>query len=207
MTRTVTVDARLARALGRLRADAKRRGIAHAPRDLGLVSISLHAIESVEREVGATLPDPVIAFLAAGVSPWGDGPVRLSLVAPRTLELREDGIIGDDFVVIDDDSNGNFIAFNRTSRDPDELWFVDHETGWDSANRMSLIETLDVARNEPDASPFELMIDPTPPLAPAVRWISHATFGRGVIVAEADDVVTVRFEGVGEKRVKRSFLR
>jgi hypothetical protein len=207
VTRTVTIDARLARALGRLRADAKRHNLAHAPRDLGPVSVSLHAIESVEREVGATLPDPVIAFLAAGVSPWGDGPVRLSLVAPRTLELREDGIIGEDFVVIDNDSNGNVIAFNRTSRNPDELWFVDHETDLDSASAMSLIETIDGVRGEPEAAPFELTIDPTPPLAPAERWVSHAKFGRGVVVSEADDVVTVRFEGVGEKRVKRSFLR
>lgn len=77
-------------------------------------------VEAIERELGTTLPDPIVAYIAAGVSIWGDGPISVLGIRERTLEVRErieELTAGDDdenegarCVVIDDDSNGNYIG-------------------------------------------------------------------------------------------------
>jgi hypothetical protein len=85
--------------------------------------IVLHEVDEVERALGVTIPDPILAYVAAGVSVFGDGPVRLRPMIERTLTQRENGLRN--VVVFDDDSNGNWIVFKRTSRDSDAIAIVE----------------------------------------------------------------------------------
>jgi hypothetical protein len=114
--------------------------------------------------------------------------------------------------VIDDDSNGNFIAVEKGSKDSDLVYFLDHESGFALDIPLSLTEAIAERvedRNVPatlEPFGFDLVDEPDSATPPAVRTVRHAKFGAGTVVAEEGDVVTVAFEGAGTKRLKRSYL-
>lgn len=224
--RTIQITPELARALGKLRAaaqaDVETLSSPNRGRPPTSGRVRLQDIEAVEKELGVTLPDPALAYVAAGVSVWGDGPLNVLAIRERTLAVRDlaeaYGPPDEDeesaevrYAVLDDDSNGNYVAVvERTPRDSDALTFLDHELGY-ACEPPSLSLEEAIARVLEDVvvtgEPFypELYDEPYP--EPPTVWASHAKFGRGRVTAEAGDTVTVVFEGVGEKRLKRSFLR
>lgn len=226
--RTVQLSSELAVALGRLRA-ARFEGVSspNLTREPASARVRLQDIEAVERELDVVLPDPVIAYLAAGVSLWGDGPIDISAIRERTLAVRE--LIEEDggewyeaeehdaetlrierFAVIDDDANGNYIAVPAgLPRASDGLSFLDHETGFEcEPPTMSLLAEIERVLKDSDVrgEPFSVEIYDQPDPVPEPVWVSHSKFGRGKVVAEVGDTLTVMFESVGEKRLKRSFL-
>ncbi|WP_152629660.1 hypothetical protein [Haliangium ochraceum] len=201
----------------------------------GPLRVPLQELEALESECGLRLPDAAIAYLAAGISVWGDGPVNLAAARERTRDLAQrlddaGASRGDGFVAIDDDSNGNYLAVVAPApAASSRLRFLDHEEQYalDGAEQ-ELVEAIEqyldhladgrAAADAPGRSasgedvavtPFalELVTAPAPAAEPAAVWVEHASFGRGKVLAEAGDVVTVRFETAGEKRLKRSFLR
>ena len=208
--RNLRIHPDLARDLGRLRAS---RGHDGSP-----VRVRLQDLERIEREFSITLPDPVVAYVAAGVSLWGDGPLSLGAIRERTLSVRElieemqPGDLPADrrFVVIDDDSNGNYIAVAAgTGRRSDAVVFLDHEEGYQlGAPQLGILEQLARALEgvEGEAPRFAIDLYDEPDAEPGVVWVTHAKFGRGKVLSEVDDTVTVEFESAGEKRLKRRFL-
>lgn len=208
--RTIRIHPNLARDLGRLRA---ARG-----HDASPARVRLQDLEKIEHEFSITIPDPVVAYVAAGVSLWGDGPLSLAAIRERTLVVRdlleesrpEGAPPNRRFIVIDDDSNGNYIAvLAGTPRRSDAVAFLDHEEGYEPGPAtLGILEQLARALESTaaDADPFWLELYDEPDAAPEVLWVSHKKFGRGKVLAQVDDNVTVEFESVGEKRLKRSFL-
>lgn len=203
--RTVKVSPALAEALGKLVASREAARVGR---------VRLQDVEAIERELEVKLPDEAIAYLAAGISAWGDGPVSVRKVRELTLEVLD---VREDWseepyplpvAVIDDDSNGNYIAVCGG-----DILFLDHEVGFslDEGPPVDLIETIEAALEYAGfegrrSVPFAVELYDEPDPAPQVARVSHPKFGRGEVVAQAGDVVTVRFEQAGEKRLKRSFL-
>ena len=208
--RNIRIHHDLARDLGRLRS---ARGLDSSPG-----RVRLQDLEKIEREFSITIPDPVVAYVAAGVSLWGDGPVSLPAIRERTLTVRElleesrpEGAPPNRrFIVIDDDSNGNYIAVVAgTARRSDAVSFLDHEEGYALGSpSLGILEHLARALEgtDVDAAPFVLELYDEPDAEPEVVWVTHKKFGRGKVLAQVEDNVTVQFDSVGEKRLKRSFL-
>jgi hypothetical protein len=87
--RSIEIAEDFALHLARLRALARRDGWAQAPGDGAPTPVRVVELEAIEQGLGFSLPDPAIAYIAAGVSCWGDGPVRLSDVLEKTLFVQE----------------------------------------------------------------------------------------------------------------------
>jgi hypothetical protein len=208
--RSIAIAPELADALGKL--IAARGGVAFSAR------VRIQDLEAIERDLGVRLPDPVIAYVAAGVSAWGDGPINLAAIRARTLDvidLQEDGgeTEGRRFAVIDDDSNGNYIAIVAGARaDSSAVRFLDHEESYTlDGGVLDLLEVIEdrlATEIDPGAplAPFSVELYDRPDPPPAEIWVSHVKFGRGKVLAQADDVITVLFDSAGQKRLKRSFL-
>jgi len=178
-------------------------------------------VDRIERELGVTLSNPVIAYIAAGVSAWGDGPIVLRAIPEKTLSVRElaverEGMTERDaarVIVIDDDSNGNYIAVEGGEpKDSDMVYFLDHESGFALDDPLSLSQAIAervedrnvTAKIEPFG--FDLVDEPEPVSRKVVRTVRHAKFGVGTVVVEEGENVTVKFAKAGTKRLKRSFL-
>jgi hypothetical protein len=209
--RSVSITPELATLLGRLRA---HRGLGSER-----VRLRLQDLESVEKELRLVLPDPILAYLAAGVSAWGDDPPRLGAVLERTLEVREridesgetdEGATRSRFAIVDDDASGNYLGvLAGAARESDVVTFFDHEEGYVPGTRLRLRDVLrDLLEDEGvgDGPPLEVELYDEPVREPTPVWAVHAKFGRGRVLAEVDGTVTVVFEEMGEKRLKRSFL-
>ena len=215
MPRTVEIPEPLALQLAQLRALAKAASWYQAPAD-DAPALRLAAVEALERELEITLPDPVLAYLAAGVSAWGDGPLRLESIRERTTAVREQALEAsrsrarrlERVVVIDDDSNGNYIGGAKgTPKPSDELLFLDHEEGFAPRAKVSLAETLErFADRFGPAEPFVPVLSDEPEPAPPVTRVRHAKFGAGRLVADEGENVLVAFDTAGEKRLKRAFV-
>lgn len=213
--RTLVLRPHLAALLGRLRA---ARGLPG-----GTVRVRLRDLERAERDLGVALPDAVVAYVAAGVSLWGSTwPPRIESLLDRTLEVRErveegwSDEVRDEprkaFVIVDDDANGNYLGVeDGDPKDGEALAFFDHETGFEPETRYPLTEAIRKAlegREEAQLAPpltVELFDEPDPEPEPV--WVRHAKFGRGRVVAEEGDTLTIAFEAVGQKRLKRSFVQ
>lgn len=155
--RQVHPSLHLARLLGALRQVAVENGRHDAPSDPSPeLELDSELLDELEDTLEDRIPDDVLAYLAAGVSVWGDGPVSLEAVADRTEEVQElledhGAELDAPFLVIDDDSNGNFVLLLRG-----QLVFLDHEGGYrldedeleendfdeDEGMRIDLVETL-----------------------------------------------------------------
>lgn len=216
MARARLIDPRLSRLLGQLRARSIARDQYQAPKEPARVR--LHELEAIEAATGIELPDPVIAYLAAGVSVWGDGPLRLAKVAEQTAHVRELAVemfqsmteaAAKRFAIIDDDSNGNYIAVKkRTPKDSDAVYFLDHEGGYElPAASLSLMEAITDRLGDapPDAPPLAIEWIDEPAPAPRARRVQHPKFGAGTVHADDGEYVSVDFEA-GRKRMKREFL-
>lgn len=210
--RTLALRTKLAALLGRLRAS---RGLPDAT-----VRVRLQDLERVERELGVVLPDAVVAYVAAGVSLWdGVSPPSIASLVDRTREVQElVGEWGDEgarprsrFVIVDDDANGNYLGVEQgAAKDGETLAFFDHETGYSVEIRYPLADAIEQAlEDQPDAAAapltVELFDEPDPEPEPV--WVRHAKFGRGRVVAEEEDTLTIAFDAVGQKRLKRSFVQ
>jgi hypothetical protein len=217
--RSIEIAEDFALHLARLRALARSEGWAQAPAEGAPTPLRVVDLEALEQGLGFSLPDPAIAYIAAGVSCWGDGPVRLADVLEKTLFVQESLIEAGGssertalrFAVIDDDSNGNYIAVKKgTSKGSDRVYFLDHEDGFalkspttltqSTAQRLEKYETP-----EADA-PFVVELDHEAPPAPPAVMARHSKFGVGRVIADEGETVTITFETVGEKRLKRSFV-
>jgi hypothetical protein len=209
----LAIDPPLATALGALRTLSATRGWSQAPRDLGLGKIPLRDILALDDALGGPVPDDVVAYVAAGVSVFGDGPVSVARALSLTLDVKDLSVEltgkAKKRLVFDDDSNGNYIAVEpRTGH----VVFLDHEGGFAPAHKVSLLrEVKRVVQKDADddsdakPTPFAAEITDEPEAEPPSRYATHKKFGRGKIVAETGDVVTVAFEG-GERKLQRQFL-
>lgn len=217
--RDVSIPDRFAVLLARLRALATRENWYQAPSALRVPPLRLQELERVERELGVTLSDPVIAYIVAGVSAWGDGPIVLRAIPEKTLSVRELAIELEGMsereaagvAVIDDDSNGNYIAVTKASaNDDDVVFFLDHEGGFALESALSLSEAIEARLEDRGIATtlepfrFDLVDEPEPVKAP--RTVRHPKFGSGTVVEDAGEYVTVAFDAVGAKRMKRSYL-
>jgi hypothetical protein len=185
----------------------------------------LEAVEAVEEAFGCRVPDPVLAYFAAGLAGRYSRPMtspRAMLELTRYLqeeleEQRERGYPirwSPDTVVVFDEDNANFLAFDRrTAPDSDAILFIDHEGVWtDPPTKMTLRSYL-----KSEADRFEGDIDKLEPFAAEVRdvpaaesgesddvFVRHAKFGRGRIIEKdaggKHEKWTVEFED-GETRV------
>lgn len=217
---TLPIDSSYAALLGRLRLAAQERmdGLCggNFGRDPTPKCVRQEDLALVEKEFHVRLADPIIAYMAAGVSAWGDGPLSIQGIRERTLGVVErqsdsEYTAPEPFVVIDDDSNGNYIAV-RKSDDGDSVCFLDHETSFELAGALSLREHITYLlkdselKGSPEPFLVELYSEPDP--APVVVRVSHKKFGEGTVLEHLDGNVTIRFdaEDVGEKRLKDSFL-
>ena len=208
--REIHVGEHLAVQLERLRLRATRRNLWQAPKDDGPPTLRVQEIEAIEEELGVVLPDPALAYIAAGVSVWGDGPVQLGVIREKTLMVREEARAAR-FVVIDDDSNGNYIAVKKgTPKDSDRVYFLDHETGYLLDNPLSLSSAIDSRLEDsgvpPSVTPFRFELVDQPEPVRAAPTVRHPKFGQGTVVADDGEYVTVTFERDGTKRMKRAFL-
>jgi hypothetical protein len=217
--RRVEITEDFALKLGRLRAHARHQGVEQAPKDEE-PRLRLQDVEAIERELGVELTDPALAFVAAGVSLWGDGPLMLAKIVNTTMDVREIAVEqgmteakARRFMVFDDDSSGNYLAVRKgTRKDSDRFYFLDHEGGFDTQIPMSLSESIDRLLEElgagtpSDVAPFRftLVDEPAPP--PRAVVVRHPKFGAGTVVANDGDYVTVAFAEAGTKRLKRSFV-
>lgn len=179
----------------------------------------MNELLAVEAEIGVELPDPIIAYLAAGVSVWGDGPINLARVVEQTAYVREQVVetfqtmtegAARRFAIIDDDSNGNYIAVKRgTPKHGDAVLFLDHEGGYElPTSSISLTDAIAKAVGDEarDASPLVIAWLDAPAIATASpRRVQHPKFGAGIVHADDGDYVTVEF-AAGRKRMKREFL-
>ena len=207
--RTLEISADLAQRLSRARAV---RG------DTTPCRLRIEDIDAVEDEIDCRVPDAVLAYIAAGVSAWGDGPLSVLRVRDLTLEVREMAEQTGDpaiermlsrVVVFDDDANGNYLAFPKgAARTSEQIYFVEHEAC--TLIDASLASQLDrvVARGNTSPSPTVALVfemvgpDPEPPTA----WAVHPRFGRGRVVSRMGDTLVIQFENDGEKRLKASFV-
>jgi len=217
--RRIAIAEDFALQLARLRAFARRERWSQAPEEGALPPLRVVDLEALEQRLGFPLPDPAIAYIAAGVSCWGDGPVRLAGVLEKTLLVHEDRVeaggsseqVALRFAVIDDDSNGNYIAVKKgTPQASDRVYFLDHEEGFRLTNPTSLAQKL-AERLEGDETPgaharFVVELDHELPPVPAPLVARHSKFGVGRVIADDGETVTIAFETVGEKRLKRSFV-
>ena len=216
--REVKVSEKLAARLGRLREAAVAGSWSCRPRGGNPGRLRLQDLERVEAELDVRLPNPIIAYLVGEVSAWGDGPVSVMRVLVLTAEVRD--ALADaghtpggkqlaKLVAIDDDSNGNYVVFRRGEKAASEqLALLDHE-GWelhDQTLSEAIDRRLEGSAVDEDAEPFgvELFDEPAPPATEV--WVSHKKFGRGLVVDDGGENVTVRFDGIGEKRLRREFL-
>lgn len=217
--RSIEIDESFALQLGRLREVARREHWSQAPAEGAPAPLRVVELEALEEKLGFALPDPAIAYIAAGVSCWGDGPVRLSDVLEKSLFIQEAFVEAGTSsersklkcAVIDDDSNGNYIAVKKgTPKGSDRVYFLDHEGGFALKSPTSLTkelakyleshETLEVA------VPFVVELDHTAPPPPPAVMARHSKFGAGRVIADEGETVTIAFETVGEKKLKRSFV-
>jgi hypothetical protein len=217
--RSIEIGEDFAFQLARLRTLARREHWGQAPAEGAPSSLRLAEVEALEQSLGFSLPDPAIAYIAAGVSCWGDGPVRLADVLEKTLLVQESLSEADGsseraarkFAVIDDDSNGNYIAVKKgTPKGSDRVYFLDHEQGFALTSPTSLTQKLTERLERDEApgadAPFVVELDYAPPSAPPVVMARHSKFGAGRVIAADNENVTIVFETVGEKRLKRSFV-
>lgn len=217
--RSIEITEDFARELARLRARARREGWAQAPAEGAPTPLRVVDLEALEQSLGFTLPDPAIAYIAAGVSCWGDGPLRLSNVLEKSLYIQEclveEGGSSEHgarrFAVIDDDSNGNYIAVKKgTSKGSDRVYFLDHEGGFAQKIPTSLTKSIAQRLEGYEAPagevPFVVELDHELPPAPPAVMARHSKFGVGRVIADEGETVTIAFESVGEKRLKRSFV-
>jgi SMI1 / KNR4 family (SUKH-1) len=202
----VSIEPGLALALGKLRETAEHK--------LAPPRVRIQDIDAVEKELGIPLPNAVIAYLGCGVSAFGDGPLAVRRILELTRDvadaMEDSGDTPSGVLVFDDDSNGNYVGLNKTG----QVLFLDHETAFSDDTPISLKDEIDKRLERADeegadlsgAQPLtvELFDKPDPP--PVVRFATHKKFGRGKVVSESGDAVTVAFPGVGEKRIQRSFL-
>ena len=192
--RRVDVPEAFARKLAWLRARAREKRLYQAPPE-DEPHVRVQELETIERETGIELPDRAVAYVAAAVSAWGDGPVTFGKIVEQTLGVREFAVeqgmkesAARRFVVIDDDSNGNYIAVTKgTPKDSDRVYFLDHEGGFESQIALSLERSIDER--------LEGFVPPGP-IAPF----------RFTLVADDGEHVTIAFETAGTKRLKRSFV-
>ena len=213
--RSVRVEPKFAQLLGRLRQAAKQKASGLCSGNFGRSPsegrVRLQDVEHIEKLFDMALPDPIIAYIAAGVSAWGDGPLSIAGIEERTLIIQDhhdanEYSPGTPFVVVDDDSNGNYIAVRK---DDAGFCFLDHETGFELDGRDSLAEHIEKVLHDLElggAQPFAVELVDSPDPEPVVMRVSHPKFGEGKVVQRLGDNVTVDFESVGEKRLKASFL-
>jgi len=217
--RSIEIAENFALQLARLRAFARSEGWAQAPAEGAPTPLRVVDLEALEQSLGFSLPDPAIAYIAAGVSCWGDGPVRLANVLEKTLSVQERVIEAGGsperaarrFAVIDDDSNGNYIAVKKgTSKGSDRVYFLDHEAGFALTNPSSLTkklaERLESYETPGADAPFVVELDHQAPPVPPPVMARHSKFGVGRVTADDGESVTIAFETVGEKRLKSSFV-
>jgi hypothetical protein len=216
--RRIDIAESFALQLARLRAVARREGWSQAPAEGAPIPLRVVDVEALEQRLGFSLPDPAIAYIAAGVSCWGDGPVRLADMLEKTLLVQESLIESGGaseggplkLAVIDDDSNGNYIAVKKgTPQGSDRVYFLDHEQGFALKKPTSLAQKLaerlenETAEAEP---PFVVELDHEVPPPPPAVMARHNKFGLGRVIADNGETLTIAFETVGEKRLKRSFV-
>ncbi len=193
------------------------RGVAQACR------IRLSEVEGIEREFECQMPDAVIAYLASGVSAWHSDSVSIERCRELTLAFREmcaeygyaferdDELVDTDaFIIFDDDTSGNHIAFRRgAKRAADSIVVLKHrsrevsdESIGDNISRA--LESEDTKRTNKQ---IVIQIDDDIAAAAGTKLtVHHVKFGRGEVLRESDDKLTVRFEGGVEKTLKASFL-
>jgi len=217
--RRIEITEDFALQLARLRTLARREHWGQAPAEGAPPPLRVFDLDELEQGLGFSLPDAAIAYLAAGVSCWGDGPVRLADVREKTLLVQEAMVEAGEssepavrrLAVIDDDSNGNYIAVKKgTSRESDRVYFLDHEQGFaltmPTTLTQKLAERLDGYETSAADAPFVVELDHTAPSAAPPVMARHNKFGVGRVIAADGENVTVAFDSVGEKRLKRSFV-
>lgn len=163
----------------------------------------LEAVEAVEEAFGCRVPDPVLAYFAAGLAGRYSRPMK----SPRAMieltqylqeELEEQRQRGrpirwsPDRVVVFDEDNANFLAFGRgTPPSSDAILFIDHEGVWtdppiDTTLRSYLKSEAegfggDIAKLEPFVA--EVRDEPSAQGEESEDLlVRHAKFGRGRII-------------------------
>jgi hypothetical protein len=169
-------------------------------------TIRLDRLQQAEEAIGCTIPDPVIAYVASAL-----GSLReVGGIVELTLELhsrREEELpIERAPVLAFDYDNGDFLTFRRgAERATESVALFLHEGGYEDSAEMSLTEWLTdqldgkvPARTTPLQVGVDYVTRDEPEPEPDEQWVSHAKFGRGVVLSSEEtskgDKLAIRFE-------------
>ncbi len=173
------------------------------------ISVKLEVVEEIEEELDCRVPDPVIAYFAAGFGDfYGSGSAkRIRAVMKLTASFRDAVAKGggkprynpDGWIIFEND-NGNYLGFPAdASRDQQTIHFFDHEGAFaDAPVPMALTERLyefirgaggdDRQDSIKELDPFEVKLISPKPKPPETGldedlFVEHPKFGRGQVMS------------------------
>lgn len=169
-------------------------------------TLRLDRLKQAEEELGCSIPDPVIAYVASGL-----GTIRkVGDIARLTVELceqleKDEAVEKASFLAFDRD-DGDFLAFKRGDKEEtDTVMLFRQDEGYESETvelMDHLTDQLEKKRSQRN-EPFQVLVDyittdQSEP-APDEQWVTHAKFGRGMVLASEatmkGEKLTIRFEG------------
>lgn len=195
--------------------------------------VHLEELERVEERIGHTVPDWVVAWLAAGLANEGKWGAKrapgITYVEGLTLQWR-DSVDDSPIVNFDverfgafDYDNADYYLYEVGVAEP-VLHYFDHESGFtelpfkqDPIDMLArwMADTLESMANLDDYDPLEVEVFSEPKDLSSTRdtnvgrRVSHPKFGRGRVkkaLPGKKPKYVVEFESYGEKKLLGSFL-
>ncbi len=182
--------------------------------------VRLHRLNAVEANLGCRIPDAVIAYVVSGLGSIRDvGDLeRLTKNLMGQFKERPDDAPAE--AVVFEADRGCFYAFIKGAEADDTSYVVydskrAYAPGLPCALEERLLDELGGEEIDRNVQAFEVVVDyiteDEPEEAPpAVQWITHKKFGRGVIQlvepTSKGDKLTVRFEDGELRKLMDSFV-
>jgi hypothetical protein len=175
--------------------------------------IRVEDLDEIEGSFACRIPDPVIAYFAAGLGDfYGDGKANtINAIKELTEEFREtvqdagqEPRYNPDGWMVFENDNANYLGFpTDAERDQQTAYLFDHEGAYtDTPIPLSLAERLrefirgaggdDHPDSAKEVDPFEVtLIHPAPKVSKSAKLdeeihVEHPTFGRGLVLSKDD---------------------
>lgn len=183
-------------------------------------TVRLDRLRATEIALGCRIPDPVVAYVMAGVGSLRDIPALLGLNAGLREKLGVDDF---DLVAFDSD-HGDYLTFRHDAPADDATYVTLRHDGSALVRVEGELEDYVSGRLGPALAdldratpPLEIVVDyvtttePAAPEEPREEWVSHKSFGRGVVVGREatskGDKLTIRFADGETRKLLANFVQ